>query len=968
MVYKPINFLTFNVRSIVDRSRQIELSNTLYHNNIDIGFIQECHLRGNRRANLAGYNFLYDYSPVGVAIAVKRGVQYKRININNTEFYGTFCQIEVNLNCIRKKFLIGSIYIPCNFSMTKIYEGLNNILRAAEDYDGFILGGDLNAKNPAWGDSTENTNGKVLHNWIQDNILEVGRVCDTAPSYPNGASFLDHFLVSQNVINLQDPNYKVTSLSTFSDHFPIKIQLEIDSTDLVLRSPRLYTSYKNTNWDNFSLDLDDALLRLMPSINRNLQNFEIDELLNIFIAKLATVHDTHSEKIERNPHKPPLSESIKKFYKIKHCWQKNLKKIYHRTGNRLSSEYNILSKQIQLLKKIIKELVNLDEAKKFNNKLEKIKPGPTAFKEIHKMVGKKKSSSCQKITHNNITTTNNAEIAEIFQNYYSVVYCEKQLARPTENFDVLVPSYINDIPPHIYSFDTIFNALENPDKYHFTDVGTVRAFIYRLNNKKSHGVDEISNFLIKKFPITALKFLTVLFNNCLNNCYFPAVWKSAKIIPIKKKNNSDRPEDFRPISLLSNVGKIFELILKEKLENDMIIDPISSFQFGFKRFHSTQHALLKFHSDLTNKLRDKTCTVAVSLDIEKAFDSANHNGILYKLADLGIDPFLVKLFQNFFTDRKFCVQIEDSTSGFDLVKSGVPQGSVLAPFLFNIFLHDFPHQLEDSKAILYADDCMIYAHDVSPSQALQKAAFHLGLISTYYKSWGIKINASKSEAICIRNASGKCAKFVVPQSKCLQLSLDGIEIPFKSNIKYLGVKFDKLLKFNNNARSLLEKTKRIAGMFSGLMNNKYLPQRTKLLIYKVAIRSVLVYGFPIWFSISPSVAKEIEIFERKFLRKCINKHYKNATSRYSNTYVYTKSDVQPFCTYALSLQKKFVDNLQFHDNVLLNEIFLQEVNTNWTRFAYLSPVGILHENLDNNLVPEALPDFYKKTTSGSHRG
>lgn len=246
---------------------------------------------------------------------------------------------------------------------------------------------------------------------------------------------------------------------------------------------------------------------------------------------------------------------------------------------------------------------------------------------------------------------------------------------------------------------------------------------------------------------------------------------------------------------------------------------------------------------------------------------------------------------------------------------------------------------------------------------MQLTIISLNIISLYYKTWGIKINVAKSEAICIRNASGKCARFVVPQSKQLALELEGIDIPFKSSIKYLGVNFDKLMKFNSHCRGLLSKAKRISGMFCCLLNNRHLPQKTKLLLYKVAIRSSLIYAFPIWFSISPTVAKELEVFERNILRKCIGKNYENATKRFSNTFVYESAAVTPFCKYALQLQKKFVEKLPFHENCFMNDIFEAEKNISWSMFPYMSPVGIMMEPFNDNP-----PDFYGKSIPGSHRG
>ncbi|GBP03303.1 RNA-directed DNA polymerase from mobile element jockey [Eumeta japonica] len=153
------------------------------------------------------------------------------------------------------------------------------------------------------------------------------------------------------------------------------------------------------------------------------------------------------------------------------------------------------------------------------------------------------------------------------------------------------------------------------------------------------------------------------------------------------------------------------------------------------------------------KLKERRCTVAVSLDIEKAFDKAYHDGILVKMVNIGFDPSLIKLFRSFFNDRKFCVQLGNEVSRFGSVLCGVPQGSVLAPHLYNIFIHDFPHDFGLSQGILYADDSLLYAHDESPKVALQRVSLHLNKVDEFYSNWGIKINVAKSFAICLRNAS-----------------------------------------------------------------------------------------------------------------------------------------------------------------------------------------------------------------------
>lgn len=151
-----------------------------------------------------------------------------------------------------------------------------------------------------------------------------------------------------------------------------------------------------------------------------------------------------------------------------------MKRIFHRTGNRVSYEYNLISKQIQLLRTIIKEAVNIENAKIFNDKLEKIKPGPTAFKEIYNILGKRKSPFCQQIMVNNTKLCNNIEISEHFREYYSSVFSENVPENPVEYLVNRISSYVDAIPRHIYTFDANFGSFVNQDSYHFTDLNTIK--------------------------------------------------------------------------------------------------------------------------------------------------------------------------------------------------------------------------------------------------------------------------------------------------------------------------------------------------------------------------------------------------------------------------------------------------------------------------------------------------------------
>ncbi|XP_058983356.1 uncharacterized protein LOC101889084 isoform X4 [Musca domestica] len=414
--------------------------------------------------------------------------------------------------------------------------------------------------------------------------------------------------------------------ASFSDHYPLKLQLRLADFEFNVIPSNSFQSFKNTNWSHFKRDLDAASSDLLPPINRNLSNPEIDNIVDKFSQTLANMADRHSTKIELKNGNWPLPENIKLFLSQKHRWQKQLKRIYHRNGNRTSPEYNILSKQISLLKIIINDLIRLEQAKRFGKFLQQITPGPSAFKQINRVIGKRQSLHSHCITYNNISATIDEDKCTLFHNYYGSVFSEQAPDSPVENIDSRIGRCLENLPRQIYTFNDDFTSLDNEDLYHFTNSESVKSIIAASKNKKSCSIDNISNYILKKIPESAIKLLVIVFNNCLNNGHFPPSWKISKIIPIKKKNSSENVADFRPISLLSNIGKLFEAVLKSKIENEFVINPLSYYQFGFRPGNSTQHALLKLHSDIVYNLRLQNSTVAVSLDIQKAFDSTWHKG------------------------------------------------------------------------------------------------------------------------------------------------------------------------------------------------------------------------------------------------------------------------------------------------------------------------------------------------------
>jgi hypothetical protein len=416
------------------------------------------------------------------------------------------------------------------------------------------------------------------------------------------------------------------------------------------------------------------------------------------------------------------------------------------------------------------------------------------------------------------------------------------------------------------------------------------------------------------------------------------------LIPIPKNRRNTEISNFRPISLLSNLGKILERVIADKIddfceENDVIPQN----QFGFRKNHSTTDALLKLHNDIAEGLRRKESSVILKLDAEKAFDSVWHTGLKFKIIRLNLPIELTRIVLSFLDERKMFVYIDGKKSELFSVQSGVPQGSITGPKLYNIYIRDIPSTFRDgrrqtrSETILYADDIIVKSKASNPIIAQKYVEKHAKEIIEYNNKWKIKVNATKSEYICIRNASGKGPKNAVQQSKQLNLKLNNVDVPYKDDINYLGIGFNYLFKFNRHAGQAINKANGAYQVIRPLMTNIHLSSNTKTLLYKQTIRPILTYGFPIWFTFSTTYAKKFETFERKILRNCLNKYYISENRRYSNKYLYDNAKIVPIVNYMCKHSIKFIDKVKNHPNECIKSIY-NTSNLNENR--YLSPIYI----------------------------
>ena len=267
-----------------------------------------------------------------------------------------------------------------------------------------------------------------------------------------------------------------------------------------------------------------------------------------------------------------------------------------------------------------------------------------------------------------------------------------------------------------------------------------------LKLKKATSLDGLPARLLKDSAVVIADCVAHLVNLFIKSGTVPIEWKQAKVVPLFKSRNEDDLDNCRPISILPILSKILEKAVFHQLhrylsENSLL----SPYQSGFRANHSTQLAIT-FFTDKTRGHMDKgLLTGVVFIDLKKAFDTVPHDGLLNKLFRYGIQDQPLSWFESYLTNRTQSVSIENHLSSAANISSGVPQGSVLRPLLFIIYINDLPLAVGLSSVMLYADDTVIFSAASSIDQLQLNLSLDLNVVSNWLTANGLFLNLKKTE-------------------------------------------------------------------------------------------------------------------------------------------------------------------------------------------------------------------------------
>ena len=301
----------------------------------------------------------------------------------------------------------------------------------------------------------------------------------------------------------------------------------------------------------------------------------------------------------------------------------------------------------------------------------------------------------------------------------------------------------------------------------------------QLNPRKAVGVDGISSKLLKLSAPVIAEEIAKLINYCIRNQTCPNEWKSSNITPVHKKVEETNKENYWPISILTTVSKVYEKVLHDQML-EAFRDHLSPNISGSLKNHSCCTVLLKMTEDWRSSLDNRETVVAVAIDLSKAFDSINHGLLLAKLQAYSFSHSAVKLITSYLVGHQQRVKVQGTFSTYRTITRGVPQGSILGPVLFNLFINDLNYTISNLSLRIYVDDTTGYASNASSTVLEVVINNDLKTVASWFNANDLAVNNTKSQAISL-GARAHNYHFEINDSN----------IKLSDSLKILGVTMDR---------------------------------------------------------------------------------------------------------------------------------------------------------------------------------
>ena len=824
-----------NLRSLSAHLEELQLLLKALKANFDIIGISETKEQTGgflKNVSLDGYTIFSQHSNSsagGVALYVKNNLDFivrEDLNALENEFETIWVELK---NKKSQNVLCCCAYRHPNTEVEQFNKYMDKVMdKVSKENKLIFCMGDFNVNllNYNIHSHTNDFVNTMISHHLLPYILHPTRVTDLS------ATVIDNIFSNNTIYESVSGNI----MSRISDHFPQFIILNKVNMDYK------NCSYAKRDYSNFDEQkfINGFEKQKMTFLEET--NLPLNTKFDLFFENVSTYVDSHVPVKKMNKkdlklfEKPWINPNIQRLMKYRDKLLRKLNRKYTPNGeylykkfrNRVVSElrssrinyYNHYFTEhhsnMKLLWSGIRSIINIKNRKLYN---------------------------ISQLVHNGEVVQDPKDIAKIFNNYF-----------------VNIASKIDSEIPRTRKspLDYLGNKLESSFFLSPTDSTEIECIITQLKNGKALGPYSIPCNLLKILNSFISPLLAILINESFSTGIFPDKLKIAKVIALHKKGASDNPSNYRPISLLSIFSKIFEKIMHKRLydflELNEVLHPL---QFGFRRKHSTSHTLISMTEKIRNTIDNGNYGCGIFIDLKKAFDTVNHSILLKKLDHYGIRGIPLKWFVSYLSYRKQYVSVNGHISDELVITHGVPQGSVLGPLLFLLFINDLPGVSKFLTFYLFADDTNIY-YESSDLLNIQKIVNReLRKVRGWLEANRLALNIDKTNFVIFHSQKRKLCEHIV-------VKIGNKKIKEESHVRFLGVLLDSPLSWEYQLIELSKKLARTTGMFYKIRH--YAPKDTLVLLYHSIFASFLTYGVSVWGLTHPTLLDPISVLQKKILR------------------------------------------------------------------------------------------------------